>query len=346
MFTQKDIAEKLNLSVSTVSCSLRNDDRIPAKTRARVLDLATRSGYKLPQRKRNKSVKLQEETVSFGVLIQTDDAESVVHSVVVHGVLAGLCRHVQTMNISLNVHYVSTEETKKILIPEYQPPFMRNNDIKGLILIHRFPDATVKDLSKRWPCVIISNRVYDISADYISNDDGLAMHDIIEYLNSCGHEKTCFVSYWSFYEWEYSRLSGYIKACLMQGKESSSDDRIYLNATVNRTPDDIEKHLQDAIKRGVTVFVCANDIIGYDVIQHLSRMGLSVPGDVSVTGLDAIPTPQGMPQLTTFKPAFAQMGEEAVKCLRYRVDNPATSIRNIQVQAQLLEGETVRRIIG
>lgn len=339
MLVQRDIADALNLSPATVSRALRNDSAIPPKTRARVVELAARGGYRPPVRSHKPEI--QNESMALGVLIQTNDPGSTVQSIVAQGFLSGMCHCAHELSISVNVHYVSLADEELIADKKYQPAFMRDNSVKGILFIHRFPDNTVRKLAEKWPCVVLSNRVPSVNADYVSADDALAMHDITELLAGQGHGRICFVAFWRAFAWEYSRMSGFTEAQLAGGKELCDIDHIWLDTPVNRIPVDLDKHLKKQLDNGVTAFVCVNDVVGYEVVRTLLKMKVDVPRDVSVTGFDGLPAPHGLPHLTSAIPAFDQMGIEAVKCLRYRIDNPTTPIKHIQVRSKIVDGETV-----
>ncbi len=344
MLLQKDIAESLNVSVATVSRSLRNDTAIPAKTRARVIQMASQNGYRPPIRKAKQSIRQKQETISIGVLINLEAKEFNTRSVITQGYLSGICQHAQPLNVSLNVHYITDDNVECIVEPENQPPFMRDNNIHGLILIHKFPDKTVTELTKKWPCVILSNRVYRVNADYVSPDNNLAMNTIVNNLHDIGHRNITFVTCTKKFAWAHSRFSGFVDAMFLLGGQIAPDQWICFDERIEDAPPDFSENLVAAVKRGTTAFVCGNDCVGYDVINRLKEMGLKVPDDISVTGFDAIPTSHGLPALTTFEQTYDYMGEETIKCLHQRIEQPLIPMRHISVKAKFVKGESIKPV--
>ncbi|HAH86683.1 MAG TPA: hypothetical protein DCL60_04870, partial [Armatimonadetes bacterium] len=71
-----------------------------------------------------------------------------------------------------------------------------------------------------------------------------------------------------------------------------------------------------------TAIVAANDYIAMDAINAIKRMGLTVPGDVSVMGYDDIP-PAGAftPALTTVREPMYEIGCEVIRYLVSLIDN-------------------------
>src|SRR5690606_29833711 len=94
------------------------------------------------------------------------------------------------------------------------------------------------------------------------------------------------------------------------------------------------------VKSGVTAWVCAADHQAYHLIGELEKLGIRVPEDCSVTGFDGVTPPPGMPQATTIRVPFRDVGISAISSLLRKIDHPNTSRRNIQVSGDLVVGET------
>jgi LacI family transcriptional regulator len=62
--------------------------------------------------------------------------------------------------------------------------------------------------------------------------------------------------------------------------------------------------------------VCANDQSAIGVLHALAQHGISVPGDVAVTGFDDIPVARHLhPQLTSVRQSIQDMGATAFETL-------------------------------
>jgi len=65
-----------------------------------------------------------------------------------------------------------------------------------------------------------------------------------------------------------------------------------------------------------TAVFCANDALAVALVDAARRAGLSVPGDVSVVGVDNSPAAmECRPPLTSVNMAMEQVGRESVRCL-------------------------------
>jgi LacI family transcriptional regulator len=78
-----------------------------------------------------------------------------------------------------------------------------------------------------------------------------------------------------------------------------------------------------------TAIVASNDQMALGAMLALSRRGLRVPDDVSVTGIDDIPEAAYFtPPLTTLRIDFAAQGRAAVAALLGGIDAPSPAIRS------------------
>ena len=63
-----------------------------------------------------------------------------------------------------------------------------------------------------------------------------------------------------------------------------------------------------------TAILCSTDVLAFGVIKVLGELGLEVPGDVSVTGFDDVPTAAAA-ELTTVRQPLVEKGREAGRLL-------------------------------
>ena len=66
----------------------------------------------------------------------------------------------------------------------------------------------------------------------------------------------------------------------------------------------------------MTVVLCGNDVLAAGAIQRAAKLGIDVPGQVSITGFDDIALAQLVtPGLTTVRVPHRAMGEAAAEAL-------------------------------
>jgi LacI family transcriptional regulator len=90
-----------------------------------------------------------------------------------------------------------------------------------------------------------------------------------------------------------------------------------------------------------TAFFAANDLEALGVIEAARRMGLSVPGDLSVVGFDdSAYASASSPQLTTVRQPFVQMGEVACQLLTDQIEGRDPASVRVELAATLVVRES------
>lgn len=93
-------------------------------------------------------------------------------------------------------------------------------------------------------------------------------------------------------------------------------------------------------------FVCGADIKGADVLMACTRLGIDVPGQLSVAGFDGddlMLSYYGYPGLTTMVQPLFEMGGKAVELLLARIDAPDRPVQTAEFIMNLREGGNVGR---
>jgi LacI family transcriptional regulator len=82
--------------------------------------------------------------------------------------------------------------------------------------------------------------------------------------------------------------------------------------------------------------VCANDQTAIGAMAALQHAGLSVPGDVAVTGFDGIQLGRHLhPGLTTVVQPMAALGDTAVMMLKDRIGGSSLPQRTVELPVRL-----------
>ena len=73
------------------------------------------------------------------------------------------------------------------------------------------------------------------------------------------------------------------------------------------------------------------------VLRAARDLGLDVPNDLSVIGVDDIPLAEFLePPLTTFRQDFQMIGREAARLLIQSIDQPDAASRQLRLPAELV----------
>lgn len=339
---QELIARRLNLSRATVSRSLANHPAISTETRRRVQDMAAELGYKQTPgraaRRGNKS-----RTFTIGVIIGVP-SENVTMVTYPH-ILKGIRDRAEIERVSVDVCYQApgdfdTDASRQEIFRQ-----IRNNDWRGTVLIHPFPEPAVAMISSRISTVSVLESYNEPGIDIIDTDDAPAIVDLVLRLSAAGHRRIGFVS-WTYPvggHWVARRFSGYVEALFYQGLEFQPAWVINVHKNSPRlTPPEVSETVARLFREErVTAWVCAADHQAYPLMHDLSARGIRVPEDCSITGFDGLEPPPGLRRATSMRVPHEHIGSAAVTRLVNRIQHPASPRRKILVEAELVEGKTI-----
>ncbi|WP_319542474.1 substrate-binding domain-containing protein [uncultured Pseudodesulfovibrio sp.] len=104
------------------------------------------------------------------------------------------------------------------------------------------------------------------------------------------------------------------------------------------------QRLNDLAERPTALFVC-NDMMAIGIISEASRLGISVPDDLSLVGYDDIYIARhAAPPLTTIHQPKGEIAAMAVDTLIDRLDSKRTKGMVIKIEPTLVERRSVRKI--
>lgn len=337
---QRAIANELNVSTATVSKSLRNSPEVRPETRAQVIELAAKLGYRPTSVRMDKvGSPASGPAMSMGLLIQTDQvigSPEVPHA---NMILAGMTEAGAALDVSITVHYVPLRDRERIAEPAFQPPALRRGELSGIVLTHYFPAEVVAALTKQMPCVTITNHYPDLRVDCVDVDHSSAIGQAVDHLYDLGHRRIGFLGGSCNRSWAHSRFAGYVQALSVRG--ITFDPALCQTAFNEGAEYEVEiRRVIELCRSGVTAWITPSDAIGYGWRRRLRNAGLRVPEDVSITGVDAVPPPEGETRLTSIRVPFHEMGLAAVRRLRDRLREPASPIRRVLMDCQLVVGQS------
>lgn len=339
--TMQKIADRLNLSVATVSRALRRVPGIKADTRARVTEMAVQMGYQLP--KSYKSAPMEDKQLHHvGVLVATPSFESA------PPYITGLTDAAMSLNASLVVHYERPENCERLLNPNYQPRAMSNGLLSGLILIFHWPAEVVHELSSQMPTVSIAHRYPEVDVDTVGIDNQGGIELLMAHLHRLGHRRIGFLGRSGEIVWARARFGAYVASLTDLGLPYRPEWIIDVDVQTLRDQDvkwdsharEVERLVRE---QGVTAWICVAEPAARRLQVGLAARGLQVPEDVSITGFHrhAAAALPGEVQLTSVTASYQAIGAAALKRLLYRIANPVEATRMIFFRSELYPGSTV-----
>jgi len=340
---QQVIANRLNISRTTVSRCFTNHKGINPKTRAEVFSLAAKLGYQYLQPRT--PTKSAPKTRSVGILICSDVDEFNRPDYESPGVelLPGVSEFAQIHHWRSEVHFVSPLAASISDASYAKIQALKKRLWSGLLLMYPFSPQIIGELSARFPCVSLVEQYGRVSVDCVDVNHYKGITALMDRLRQHGHTRIGFFSrrYAIEAAWSYRRFSAFVENLARLGMHYNERDIIHLDITSQATMDAGYRLVIDQIKDGVTAWMCAADHQAYDLIIALKERGYDVPRDISVTGFDGILRPVGAPALDTIRIPYYEIGFAASRRLLEKMNKRFDAPQEILLECRLQEGETV-----
>lgn len=323
MPTQRDIAERLGVSVATVSLALRRDPQISVEMRSRVLATAEEMGYTYQPRKDGATASAR---LAFVCSYTMTD---VFYAPVLDAAERECQRHGATMR------FVQTAR---------QDPLHSIHEIDaldGALLIGMYGASVVRAFEKYGlPVVLIDNDVPEVRQDRVLINNEASLYQTTRWLYDLGHRRIAHIhgphEHRSFGE----RLAGYRRAM----RDLSLEPLVLGAGDVDGviTLEDTTRHFsawlaaQPALPF-TAVTVCL-DKAAIAVMRVLQSAGYRVPEDVAVVGFDDIDAAAVVnPPLTTNHVPRDILGRLGTRLLLDRLAHPHYPPIRTVIDAKLVE---------
>jgi DNA-binding LacI/PurR family transcriptional regulator len=163
---------------------------------------------------------------------------------------------------------------------------------------------------------------------------------MVNHLYGLEHRELAFVSWKYTVEtpWVERRFGAFVEYLYRYHLPIREDRIINVRQDEQIEPEEVVERVVAMIEDGVTGIVCAADHQAYPLIESLRARGIRVPEDVSVTGFDGEKPPEGLPQLTTIRSPFRDIGVSSVVSLLRRVSLSSAPRRHILVSGHPIVG--------
>lgn len=301
-----DVAREAGVAPSTVSRTFSNPGRVRQSTRAHVVEVARKIGYRPNPRARSM---LPGGTYAIGMVVS--DITNPHYSELIRGA------EFRARASEYTLVLLNAEESPRI---EYDQIRRLARSVDGFVLAaSRLPDENILEFASMRPLVLMNRELPGIPSvitDYVEG-----CRQIIEHLSSLGHESVLYLA-GPRNSWTATRRWTSLQAAAdevgMQTRRVGSFTPTVANGGVAADA---------ALRDGATAVVAHNDLLAIGVLRRLARRGVSVPGEVSIVGFDNIFAAElCTPTLTTLGGAHAMVGRAAVELLlgrtRAAVDAP------------------------
>jgi len=310
----RDIAQKCNLNISTVSRALNRSPKVAKDTMEYVLRTANQMGYHLSNIQKQSHI----------IIILPDSA-------------------IQMAWYSLNMINALTLRLREKgysweFINADQVHVIQERSVGGIISFD-FCGNQAKQLSQNYqlPVICINDQPNHTNNVYsVISDDKDAIKLALDCLYSYGHKKIAFINFSNESEHAFKRQDLFNH--FAREKESYPE---YQHVFVNGSP--IKNHglVLDLSKSGITAIICGGESSGLLMVNSLNACNIRIPKDMSLITWE-LPFVSALlhPALTTVGQDFAMLAEKAVQLLEEQ-QNSQKDIQDIIVPYKLFLRESV-----
>jgi LacI family transcriptional regulator len=178
------------------------------------------------------------------------------------------------------------------------------------------------------PLVLVDRYLPDLATDAVLADDFGAGYGLTEELIASGHSVIATLWAETAVTSVRDRLAGHLEALRRHGIPTRPDLTVLRPYSEFVAPDERRARLSELLRgpRPPSVLLCANGYVLASAAQDLVALGLEVPGDVDLAGMDDAGPFDVLPltAAAVSLPSYA-MGERAMRLLDRRITAAATA---------------------
>jgi len=276
--TIKEIAQRLNISVSTVSRALHEHPSIGLRTKMRVQQLAKELNYEPNQTAINFQ---QRKTFTLGVVLP--DLSEAFFSSAINGIEDVAYKN--NYSVLLAQSHDDEEKEKKIF------ETMKKHRVDG-VLVSIGKNVTNYDhyeMMKRYNIpVVFFDRIPKLpNIHYVAADMQTGTKEAVDFLLKKGHRVIGMINGPETLLASQDRLLGYITAMKKNRLKFDPSLIVSSNLTTESTHDAIKELL--ALKRKPTAIVTFNDYVALDAIRYAKKANLQINKDISFVSYANLP---------------------------------------------------------
>jgi LacI family transcriptional regulator len=324
----RDVAAAAGVSPATVSQAFNGSRPVSEATRARIVAAATALGYAPDPTARG--LRLQ-RTGLIGLL-----GDRVVTTPYAGGLVLGAADALEERGLAL-VALDSLGDPDREL---RQLATLRQRKVEGVLYARMFHQVVAAPPLLGIPVVVVNSTTDDPGVSAIAPDEHAVAARAVEHLLSHGHRRIAFAQTVDRTAASVGREAGFRRTLAAAGVTGEPlVERSDSTSAGGRRSGRILLERED---RPTAVF-CFNDEVAMGVYQSAAALGLRVPRDVSVVGVDDLPLVAAAldPGLTTIALPHEEMGRWAAEQLVARIADPGLPAERVEVECRLVERDSV-----
>lgn len=331
--TIRDVAKKLNLSITTISRALDGYDDVAESTRKLVIETAQEMGY-APNRAARQLRRQQTDTI--GYIIPSNNAGFA--DPFFSEFIAGLGDEASAHNYDL---LVTTAPPASPNEKAQYERWVQGGKVDGLVVnrIH-LDDWRLGYLAEQGtPHVSLERSLTPLDFVGVEVDSFNGFLELMAYLVNQGHSRIAYIGGDPELKIDYDHHAGY-QAGLMTANISPEPALV---TRADLTPEggyQAAEHLL-TLANPPTAIVCVNDLTAIGAMHASHKYGLKVGRDIAIAGFDGIAdAAHTQPPLTTLDQPVYTIARQLAKMVLALINGEPLAERHVKFQPRLLIRES------
>lgn len=324
--TIKDIANRLNISKSTVSRALAGDKNISPATKDKILELASELGYKRNEMAANLR---SNHSNTIGIIVPEMITPFFLYVII----------SIQNFLNERGYKVIITQSHEDLQSELYNLKLMEDYRVDGIIMSICHKDRNVKEYmrleQKGLPIVFFDRVPPGMQASKVIVDDYKKSFFMMEHLIRSGRKRIVHLAGPDRIPNTADRRRAYMDA--LNKFKIPYDPALVIEGENERSEG--ERVIRNFLKKNIPfdAIFSFGETLAIGALNYLQTQGIKVPEDVAIAGfsgtyLGTIVTPQ----LTAIQQPFEEMGKISAELMIERLQNEATPYKTVLLDAELI----------
>lgn len=327
--TIRDVADKLNLSITTVSRALDGYQDVAPETRERVVRAAQEMGYEPSSAARQLRRKRSD---SIGYILPTSSPQFSDPFYV--NFLTGLCDEVATHQRDLLVTSCPPESEKE---RQMYRQWAQSHRVDGVVINRtRLDDWRINYLTEnKIPFVSLGKGAPDVGYPYIDIEDSAAMEELVLHLAHKGHKRIAYIGASPNLVVQSDRYRGYQDGLIAAGL--SLDLALVKEGDLTETGGyQAAQALLNQSPRPTAILGC-NDLTALGVLRAAKERGIYIGTELAIAGYDGIKeTEYTNPPITTIHQPTYEIARQLTRMLVRLIEGQPSEDQVVSLRPNLV----------
>tara|TARA_R110001592_G_scaffold307_1_gene1719 strand:- start:323 stop:1360 length:1038 start_codon:yes stop_codon:yes gene_type:complete len=342
LVTLKQIAEKLGISITTVSKALKEYPDVSKKTRKLVRETASMLNYK-PN--------------SFAVNLRTKESKIIglIIPVIVHHFFSSVIKGIVAQAEKKGYLVIILQSNESYELEKKQIDLLLSKRVDGILISLANETADFKHLnqviSQETPLVMFDKIAKIVKCSKVIIDDRKAAYKATQHLIDIGCKRIAHFRGPLLPQNSIDRFLGYKKA-LIDNNLEYDPSLVYICECGEMSFEEGKKNASQLLKdhKDIDGIFINTDLVAIGAMTEIIKNGIKVPEDISIVGFSNWFMSSVMsPSLTTINQPGFEMGKKAFKLLykeiRDKKKNKAITYKDVILDADLIIRNSTRKTL-